>query len=116
MIAALKQNILHSPFVFEGYTNKDVFVLYLEKVLVPNLKPGEVVVIDNASFHKGEVIKALIEAAGCTLIYLPAYSPDFNPIEHFWHAVKNTIRKVLEGVGRCLFQAAEIAFDEIGKA
>jgi transposase len=90
--------------------------LYLEQVLIPNLKPGEVVVIDNASFHKGDVIKTMIEAVGCSLIYLPAYSPDFNPIEHFWHSVKNEIRKVMEKVGRCLFQAAEIAFGKIGKA
>jgi transposase len=116
IIAALNKNTLHSPFVFEGYTNKDVFILYLEQVLIPNLKPGDVVVIDNASFHKGNIIKEVIESAGCSLIYLPAYSPDLNPIEHFWHAVKNTMRKVVEKVGHCLFQAAEIAFDEFGKA
>ena len=80
IIAALNQNILHSPFMFEGYTNKDLFVLYLEEVLIPNLKPGGIVVIDNASFHKGDIIKEKIEAVGCSLIYLPAYSPDFNPI------------------------------------
>lgn len=115
IIAALNQNTLHSPLVFEGYTNKDLFVLYLEQVLIPNLKSGEIVVIDNASFHKGDIIKDMIDAAGCTLIYLPPYSPDLNPIEHFWHSIKNAIRKVLEKVGQCLFQAAEIAFDNIGK-
>jgi transposase len=115
IIAALNQNNLHSPFVFEGYTDKDLFIVYLEQVLIPNLKPGEIVIIDNARFHKGDQIESMIEAAGCTLIYLPPYSPDLNPIEHFWHSIKNTMRKVLEEVGRCLFQAAEIAFSGIGK-
>jgi transposase len=115
IIAALNQNTLHSPFLFEGYTNKDLFVMYLETVLISNLKSGEVVIIDNASLHKGDIIKEMIEKAGCTLIYLPAYSPDFNPIEHWWHSVKNAIRKVLEQVGLCLFQAKEMVFDKIGK-
>lgn len=107
---------MHSPFVFEGYANKDLFILYLEKVLIPNLKSGQVVVIDNASFHKGNIIKEVIESAGCSLIYLPPYSPDLNPIEHFWHAIKNTMRKNIEKTERCLFHAAEIAFDKFGKA
>lgn len=111
IIAALNQNTLHSPLVFEGFTNRDVFVTYLEQVLIPNLKPGEVVVIDNASFHKGSIVKTMIESAGCHLIYLPAYSPDLNPIEHFWHSVKNTMRKALANEGHSsLFKAAEIAF------
>jgi len=62
------------------------------------------------------MIRNLIENAGCTLIYLPAYSPDLNPIEHFWHQIKNTIRKSLEKVEQCLFQAVQIAFDIIGRA
>ncbi|HET8962917.1 MAG TPA: IS630 family transposase [Chitinophagales bacterium] len=110
MIAALNQNTLHSPFIFEGYTNRDLFIVYLEQVLIPNLKPGEVVVIDNASFHKGDIIKTMIESAGCSLIFLPAYSPDFNPIEHFWHSVKNSIRKTLTNTEHSLLQAAECAF------
>lgn len=101
---------MHSSLVFEGYTNKDVFESYLKQVLIPNLKSGECVVMDNASFHKGESIKKLIEGAGCALIYLPSYSPDLNPIEHFWHQIKNSIRKSLEKVDRCLVQAAHIAF------
>ena len=102
--------------MFEGYTNKDLFELYLEQILIPNLKSGEYVIVDNASFHKGGRIKTLVENAGCTLIYLPAYSPDLNPIEHFWHPIKNDIRKNLENVGRCLFTAVEIVFDKIGRA
>lgn len=115
IIGALNQNVVHSPLVFEGYTNRELFELYLEQILIPNLKQGEYVVTDNASFHKGDRIRKLVEDAGCTLIYLPAYSPDLNPIEHFWHSIKQSIRKNLETVSLCLFQAAQIAFDKIGR-
>jgi transposase len=110
IIAALNQKKLHSPFVFEDYTNRELFVVYLEQVLIPNLKPGDVVIMDNASFHKGETIKNIIEAAQCTLTYLPPYSPDLNPIEHLWHAVKNSIRKKMAELCGNLFQAVEIVF------
>ncbi len=116
IIGALNDNKIHSPFVFEGYTTKEVFETYLEQVLVPNIKPGDYVVIDNASFHKGGRIQQIIEQAGCTLIYLPAYSPDLNPIEHFWFSIKNAIKKSLEQAGHCLIQAAEIVFGSTGKA
>jgi transposase len=86
-------NLLFAPFVFEGYSNKAIYEIYIEQVLVPNLKPGMVVIIDNASFHKSSKIEALVEAAGCRIIFLPPYSPDLNPIEHHWAAIKNAIRK-----------------------
>jgi transposase len=86
-------NLLFAPFVFEGYSNKAVYEVYIEKVLVPNLKPGMVVIIDNASFHKSSKIESLIEAAGCRVIFLPPYSPDLNPIEHRWASIKKAIRK-----------------------
>jgi transposase len=72
---------------------------------VPALKPGMVVIIDNASFHKSKKIIELIEKAKCRLIFLPPYSPDFNPIEHHWNAVKNAIRKAAEGI-KDFFEAA----------
>jgi len=68
----------------------------VEHVLAPALKPEMVVVIDNASFHKSKKTIELIEAAGCRIIFLPPYSPDFNPIEHFWAAIKSSIRKLAE--------------------
>ncbi|MBA3752319.1 transposase [Candidatus Dependentiae bacterium] len=66
--------------------------------------------MDNASFHKNGKIKALIESAGCDLLYLPAYSPDFNPIEHQWARIKHHIRKALPSCNRNLYEAAEQAF------
>ena len=90
-MSALNGNALQAPFVFEGYCNRDVFQLYIDRVLIPTLRPGQTVIMDNASFHKSKKVKESIEKAQCTLLYLPAYSPDFNPIEHYWHALKNTI-------------------------
>lgn len=62
--------------------------------MIPSLKPGQVLIIDNASFHKSEEIKKLVESAGCSVIFLPPYSPDLNPIEHYWSSIKNNIRKL----------------------
>lgn len=70
---------------------------YVKHVLVPALRPGMVVVIDNARFHKSKTVVDLIEAAVCKLMFLPPYSPDFNPIEHWWASVKNAIRSAAEG-------------------
>ena len=90
--AALNGNSLFAPFLFEGYSNSVVYETYVEKILAPSLKPGMVVVIDNARFHKSKKIAELIENVGCRILFLPPYSPDFNPIEHFWAAVKSAIR------------------------
>ena len=96
IIAALNsQNELSAPFLFEGYCNSEIYATYLEKVLIPTLEPGQILIIDNASFHKSKKITALIEQAKCKILFLPPYSPDFNPIEHFWSAVKKKIRTLL---------------------
>lgn len=110
--AALNLNLLFAPFLFEGYSNAAVYETYIERVLVPALKPGMVLIIDNASFHKSKKIKALIEAANCRIIFLPPYSPDFNPIEHHWTAVKHAIRKAAENI-KDFYEAAVQALGEI---
>ncbi len=84
---------LIAPMEYEGYTNTEVFLTWVEHVLCKELKPGQYVIMDNASFHKSNKVKALLEKVGCYLIYLPAYSPDFNPIEHVWANLKRLIRK-----------------------
>jgi transposase len=86
-------NLLFAPFIFDGYSNKAIYETYVEHVLAPALRPGMVVVIDNASFHKSMRVIKLIEERGCRVIFLSPYSPDFNPIEHHWTAIKNAIRK-----------------------
>ena len=80
--------------------------------MAPTLKPGMVVIIDNASFHKSKKIIQLIEAVSCKIIFLPPYSPDFNPIEHHWMAVKNEIRKAAENI-KDFYEAAVYALGKM---
>lgn len=112
VVAALNLNSLFAPFIFEGYSSASTYETYVEHVLVPTLKPGMVFVIDNASFHKSKKVINLIETAGCKVIFLPPYSPDFNPIEHHWTAIKNAIRKAAEHL-KDFYEAAIQALGEI---
>ena len=107
MIAALSSNGVIADFVIEGGTSGDVFVAFVEQVLVPSLSVGSVVVLDNLGAHKRPEVKVLIEAAGCELVFLPAYSPDFNPIESLFAWLKARLRSLkarsvealLDGIG-----------------
>jgi transposase len=87
-----KEGGMGASLVVEGSTNGTVFQTYLEDVLLPTLKRGQIIVMDNLSAHKGEKVRALIEAKGCELIYLPPYSPDFNPIEQAFSKLKSYLR------------------------
>ena len=95
IIAALNQGSLKAPCYFTGYCNADVFNAWIEQALIPELIPGQTVIMDNARFHQSEQTKILIENAGCKLLFLPPYSPDYNPIEHAWFPIKNAARKIL---------------------
>lgn len=105
MIGGLCNQHFRAPFMFQGHCNTPVFEWYVEQVLAPTLEIGMVVVIDNASFHKSTRIKNLIEAVGAKLIYLPPYSPDLNPIEHYWHKIKTAIRKTMRDTKTLLDEA-----------
>ncbi len=78
-----------APYAFNGYTDSIRFNQWLGKCLLSSLGPGWTLVMDNASFHKGAMTKELVEKAECNLLYLPPYSPDFNPIENQWASLKN---------------------------
>lgn len=85
---------LIAPMYFEGNTNTKIFNQWIEEFLIPDLKPNQVVIMDNAAFHKSKKTIELIESARCKLLYLPPYSPDFNPIEQKWGHIKNIVKKI----------------------
>ena len=94
IIAGLNKGMPIAPFYFQGYCDTEVVMNWMQKVLIPELQPGMIVIWDNASFHLSSKFKTLIEAAGCTLLFLPRYSPDFNPIEQWWSVLKAQIRRL----------------------
>lgn len=80
-----------APFGYYGTCNSELFLKWVKEMLVPNLKENQIVIMDNASIHKSPKIREAIEEAGCSLVYQPPYSPDLNPIEHFWSHLKQKI-------------------------
>ena len=95
-VAGLRLTGMVAPLVLDGPINRDAFHAYVNQVLVPELTPGDVVVMDNLGSHKGPAVRDAIEAAGATLLYLPPYSPDFNPIENAFAKLKALLRKAAE--------------------
>jgi transposase len=93
---ALRLTGMTAPFVYDGAMNGNVFRAYVEQVLVPTLSEGDIVVMDNLPAHKAAGIRAAIEAVGATLMFLPPYSPDFNPIENAFAKLKALMRAKAE--------------------
>lgn len=96
LVAGLRMTGMVAPMVLDGPINGDWFQAYVTQVLVPELRPGDVVIMDNLSSHKRPAIQQLIEAAGATLRFLPPYSPDFNPIEKAFAKLKAMLRRAEE--------------------
>jgi transposase len=92
MISAVRLTGPLAAAVVSGATDSDVFRSYVSEVLAPDLRPGDVVVMDNLQPHHAAGVREAIEAVGATLMYLPPYSPDFNPIENLWSKVKQFLR------------------------
>jgi len=101
-LAALRSDRIEAPWLLEGPINGEKFRIYVEKVLVPTLVPGDIVIMDNLGSHKGKAVRKAIRAAGAKLIFLPKYSPDLNPIEQVFAKLKHLLRK-----------AAPRSFDQI---
>ncbi len=99
--------------VVEGSTNKVLFETYVERVLCSSLKGGQVVVMDNLSAHKGARVRDLIEDRGCELVYLPAYSPDINPIEEAFSKIKDILRKAQARSRDALVEALGVAISAV---
>jgi transposase len=92
-LAALRFDRIDAPWLIDGPINGERFQLYVEKVLVPVLKPGDIVVVDNLGSHKGKAVRKAIRSAGAKLFFLPKYSPDLNPIEQVFAKLKHLLRK-----------------------
>ncbi len=92
-IAALRQEGIEAPVVFDGPINGEMFLAYLEQALVPILRPGDIVILDNLGSHKSKAARRLVRAAGARLVFLPPYSPDLNPIEQVFAKLKHLVRR-----------------------
>lgn len=93
MIGALRLEGSSACMTIEGATDTEIFRVYVQEVLLPTLRPGDIVVMDNLSPHKSEPTLELLARAGAQALFLPAYSPDFNPIEKMWSKLKAYLRK-----------------------
>ena len=94
LVAGLRRSGMVAPWVLDGPINRDAFTTYVARVLVPELRPGDVASMDNLSSHKAPAVRQAIEAAGATLLFLPPYSPDFNPIEQAFSKLKAHLRQI----------------------
>jgi len=114
MLASMSVEGMGPSLAVEGATTSSaVFETYVERVLAPTLREGQVVVMDNLSAHKGERIRELIEQRGCEPLYLPSYSPDFNPIEEAFSKIKGLLRKVEARSREALLEAIGAAISAI---
>ena len=98
VVSALKDKKFLAPMCFEGTCDTELFNVWLKQELLPSLTPGQVLILDNASFHKSITTRKLVESYGCEIIFLPPYSPDLNPIEKYWANMKTKIREILPTV------------------
>ncbi len=113
LLASMTAKGMGPCLAVQGATTRIVFEAYIEKVLLPSLRHGQVVVMDNLSAHKGERVRELIEGVGCELLYLPPHSPDFSPIEEAFSKVKGLLRKAQARSREALVEAMGKALDAV---
>jgi len=111
-VGALRLTGMTAPMVLDGPMTAEWFLAYVEQILIPTLAPGDVVIMDNLAAHKSAAIRQAIEAAGATLLYLPPYSPDFNPIERAFAKFKAFLRKAAARTVDELHRAIALAIDD----
>lgn len=95
-LAALRHDRITAPWLIDGPINGESFRVYIESVLVPTLRPGDIVIMDNLGSHRSQAVRRAIRAAGARLLFLPKYSPDLNPIEQFFAKLKHWLRKAAQ--------------------
>src|SRR3989440_9646364 len=105
LIASLSTQGMGEAFLLDGAADGAAFEIYVEQLLAPSLRPGQIVILDNLSIHQGPRVKQAIEARGCRLVFLPAYSPDFSPIEEAFSKLKASVRRVGARTQEDLFEA-----------
>jgi transposase len=113
LLASMSLQGMGPCLAVEGPTTAPVFEAYVEKVLATSLQRGQIVVLDNLSAHKSERTRELIEERGCRLLFLPPYSPDFNPIEEAFSKIKGTLRKIQARTREALIEALGIAISAV---
>jgi transposase len=113
LITGLTLDGIQAPMILEGAVDTLAFEAYVEQVLVPSLTPGQIVVLDNLSVHKGERVRQAIEAKGCQVLFLPAYSPDFAPIEEAFSKLKTWLRRLQARTREALEEAIALALEQI---
>jgi transposase len=115
-LAALRSDGLSAPAVFDGPINGRSFTAYVEQVLVPTLRPGDIVVLDNLGSHKGKAVRSAVERAGAELRFLPPYSPDLNPIEQVFAKLKTLLRRVAPRNRQALWTSIATLLDRFSPA
>jgi len=113
MISSIRLDGSTAALAIEGATDAEVFRAYVREILCPTLRPGDIVVMDNLSAHKNDATLALIEQAGAKAAFLPAYSPDLNPIEPMWSKVKQLLRSTEARTGEALVAAIATALASV---
>lgn len=116
LIAGVRLRGPCAPWVFEGAMDGEMFLAWVRQGLSPTLQPKDVVILDNLATHKAAGVREAIEAVGARLLYLPPYSPDFNPIENLWSKIKHILRRLSPRTTDELLQAVAIAFAAISTA
>ena len=111
-LAALRHDRIEAPWLLEGPIDGDSFRTYVEKVLVPTLKPGDIVIMDNLGSHKSKAVRKAIRNADAKLFFLPKYSPDLNPIEQLFAKLKHLLRQAAGRTTEAVYQAIGKLLDQ----
>jgi transposase len=116
LISAIRLEGACAPWLFQGPMDGEMFLAWMRQGLAPALRTGDVVILDNLATHKIQGVREVIEALGARLLYLPPYSPDFNPIEPMWSKIKQILRSHSPRTDEQLLRAAQTAFNSISIA